>query len=305
MTANWLSLFWEANADDLLRTRPTPTALRVLHDLSEFKAQQVYTLTNFMASQGAAPSTPKLRSHLVIGDSHAKPDQSLLRYQWLGRMCAELRPDVIINIGDWNDTESLSSYDKGKRAFEGRRYVKDIEAANNAISLFHDQLPHNYAPRLVAIEGNHEHRVSRAVNDASEFDGLISFADVQFAEHGWEVVPFLRPIEIDGIVYSHYFQGGNSDKPISGENAARNLITKKMVSCVAGHSHLLNYARTVGATGTTYHGLTAGCYFTHEESYAAQSNTSWWRGICVLENVVNGDYDLQLYRMDTIKKRWG
>jgi hypothetical protein len=224
-------------------------------------------------------------------------------------MAAELRPDVIVNIGDWSDTESLSSYDKGKRAFEGRRYIDDVKAANDAIALFHEQLAgaalDGYIPRLVAIEGNHEHRVSRATNDSSELYGLISFADVKFAEHGWEIVDFLRPIEIDGVVYSHYFQGGNSDKPISGENAARNLVTKKLTSCVAGHSHLLNYARVVGAMGTTYHGLTAGCYFTHEEKYAAQSNTNWWRGICMLENVVNGDYDLQLYRMDTIKARWG
>lgn len=257
-----------------------------------------------MASQGAAPSAPKTRSHMVIGDSHAKPDQSLARYVWLGRMAAELRPDVIVNIGDWGDMPSLSSYDKGKRAFEGRRYVKDIEAANNALDLFHDQLPVGYVPRLIAVIGNHEARILKAVNDSAEFEGLIGLGDIRFAEHGWETVDFLQPITVDGITYCHYFTSGNSPMPISGENAARNLINKKLTSCVVGHSHLLSYARAVGADAKVYHGLVAGAYTEERESYAGQSNDSWWKGVAMLANVHEGDYDLQVYRMDTIKKRW-
>ena len=34
------------------------------------------------------------------------------------------------------DMESLSSYDKGQKSFEGRRYWKDIEAGNEALDAF-------------------------------------------------------------------------------------------------------------------------------------------------------------------------
>ena len=43
------------------------------------------------------------RTHLVIGDSHAKPGINNDRYTWAGRLAVDLKPDVIIDIGDWAD----------------------------------------------------------------------------------------------------------------------------------------------------------------------------------------------------------
>ena len=50
-------------------------------------------------------------------------------------MC-EKQPEKIICIGDFADMSSLSSYDRGTKSFEGRRYVKDIEAAKEAMGRF-------------------------------------------------------------------------------------------------------------------------------------------------------------------------
>ncbi len=69
-----------------------------------------------------------MKTHLVIPDSHAKPDVPNDRFELLGEFILDLKPDVIVNIGDGADMESLCSYDKGKKSFEGRRYKKDIEA---------------------------------------------------------------------------------------------------------------------------------------------------------------------------------
>ena len=70
------------------------------------------------------------KTHLVIGDAHAKPGVSNDRFEWLGKLVIRVRPDVVINMGDWADMASLCLYDKGKRSYEGRRYLEDIEAAN-------------------------------------------------------------------------------------------------------------------------------------------------------------------------------
>ncbi len=40
---------------------------------------------------------------------------------------------MVINGGDFADMPSLSSYDIGKKTFEGRRYKADIEAAHSAM----------------------------------------------------------------------------------------------------------------------------------------------------------------------------
>src|ERR1043165_5259660 len=94
---------------------------------------------------------------LVVGDAHAKPGVSNRRFDWLGKYIVETRPKVVVDMGDWSDMESLSSYDKGKKSFEGRRYKKDIAAGAEARQRVADHLRRvrqRYAPRLVALGGN-------------------------------------------------------------------------------------------------------------------------------------------------------
>jgi hypothetical protein len=66
--------------------------------------------------------------HLIIPDTQVKPNTPIDHLNWAGQYAVKMRPDVIVMIGDHWDMESLSSYDKGKKSFEGRRYTKDIEA---------------------------------------------------------------------------------------------------------------------------------------------------------------------------------
>ena len=173
--------------------------------------------------------------------------------------------------------ESLSSYDKGRRSSENKRYSKDISAVNESLRLYQRQLPKDWAPKHDITMGNHEYRIIRFGEDTPQMD-ICGYEDMEFAKWGWEVHPFLQPVTIDGISYSHYWQNQNSRFPIGGVNAARNLLLK---------------------------GLVCGSYFEHRESYAHQSNDGWWSGICVLRNVRDGDYDLDLWSMDRIKKTFG
>ena len=62
------------------------------------------------------------KTHLVIPDSHAHPDYSNERYDWLAELILDIKPDVVIDIGDWFDMPSLCSYDRGTKGFEGRRF---------------------------------------------------------------------------------------------------------------------------------------------------------------------------------------
>ena len=60
-----------------------------------------------------------MTKHLVIPDTQVKPEHSVKHLRWAGKYAAEKKPDVIIHIGDHWDMPSLSSYDVGKRSFEG------------------------------------------------------------------------------------------------------------------------------------------------------------------------------------------
>lgn len=63
----------------------------------------------------------KSKRILVIGDTQIKPDVDLSYMTAVGRYIADKQPDVVVHIGDSIDFPSLSSYDKGKKSFEGRR----------------------------------------------------------------------------------------------------------------------------------------------------------------------------------------
>lgn len=74
-----------------------------------------------------------MTKHLLIPDVQAKEGVPLEHLDWIGQYILDKKPDVIVQIGDFADMPSLSSYDKGKKSFEGRRYKKDIAAAREAM----------------------------------------------------------------------------------------------------------------------------------------------------------------------------
>lgn len=244
------------------------------------------------------------RTHLIIGDAHAHPDHDLDRFVWLGRMVADIQPDIVVSIGDWADMPSLCTYDRGRKGFEGRRYIKDIEAANEALNLYHRELG-PYKCDHVWTVGNHENRIDRATEADAVLDGLITLDDLDFRRRGWEVVPFGIPISIDGVAYGHYHTKGPMARPISGQNHARNMLNKLHYSTVAGHSHFIDMAFDTNVMGERLQSLVVGSYFGHREGYAGRNNWEWWRGIVVLRDVIDGRFDIETWEYDRIRRTWG
>ena len=153
--------------------------------------------------------TIRSRTHLIIPDCQVHEGVPTEHLDWVGKYIAAKRPDVIVCIGDFADMPSLCSYDKGKKSFEGRRYVNDIEAARAAMDRLtsHWRDIPDYKPRMVLTLGNHEDRITRAVEDAAVLEGAIGLHDLAYESFGWEVHPYLEIVTIDGIEYSHYFAG--------------------------------------------------------------------------------------------------
>ena len=77
---------------------------------------------------------------LVIPDVQCTKDTPRDHLKWMGKYIANKQPDVIVCIGDFADMESLSMYDVGKKAFEGRTYQQDIAAADRNMRVLLDPL---------------------------------------------------------------------------------------------------------------------------------------------------------------------
>ena len=82
---------------------------------------------------------------------------------------------------------------------------------------------------------------------------------------GWEVVPFLDPIEISGVVYSHYFKAPGRKNPVAGVVPARAVLMKYPGSFtrIFGHTHQLGYFEeadgTPGQPGKKITSINCGC----------------------------------------------
>ncbi len=123
----------------------------------------------------AAPN-PKGSKHLFVPDTQIKLGVPLEHLTAAGNYAAEKKPDVIVLAGDWWDFPSLSSYDRGKMAFEGRRYRLDVEAGKAGMEKFLAPIrkAKNYNPRIVFTTGNHE-----AVLHRQPFDHLQHLLNVR------------------------------------------------------------------------------------------------------------------------------
>ena len=207
---------------------------------------------------------------------------------------------------------SLSSYDVGRKSFEGRRYSKDIQAAKDAMeALLGPLYDHNerqrkngkkqYKPRMVLTMGNHENRINRAVDSDPKLDGVLSTEDLKYREFGWEVHDFLDVVIIDGIAYSHYFVTGVAGRPASSAAAQ---FRKTNMSCIAGHQQGLQIHTGNRADGALLTSIIAGSCYEHDEDYLGPQGNKHWRGLLVLHEVNAGQFDLMPVSLKYIKEKY-
>ncbi len=242
----------------------------------------------------------KLRSHLLIADAQVKEGVPLNHIDALRNFIVERQPEVIVNIGDWYDMPSLSSYNS-KAAAENKRILQDVAAGNMAMARLERKWPKTYKPKKVFTIGNHEQRIVRPAVDNPSLKGVLGYH--LFNLSGWEVYDYLQPVSIDGVTYCHYFYNPMTGKPIGGN--AGNMLSKIGFSFTQGHRQELSYANKDLANGKRMHGLVAGAFHMHDEEYKGYQASTHWRGVCLLHEVDQGNYDLEVISLDRLLKEYG
>ena len=208
-----------------------------------------------------------MRKHIFIPDNQVKPGSPTDHLGWIGRYIVQEQPDVIVQIGDFADMESLSSYDKGKLAGEGARVTDDIEACITAWDVLNAPIEEynakkrrhkekQYKPEKHITLGNHEYRINRHVEANPELYGFLSTDNLELDRFGWEVHDFLDVVEIDGVHYSHYFVNLMSGKPLGGMLSTR--IKNIGFSFSMGHQQTLDTTTRYLADGSRQRGVVCG-----------------------------------------------
>lgn len=247
---------------------------------------------------------------IVIPDTHAHPEFHNDRAVWLGKYLKDRRPDEVIHIGDGPDLPSLSDHDKGKARFSGRNYKADIDSYLD----FEEKQWHylkkskKRLPKRVYLRGNHDYRITRALDAQPELEGTISLDDLNQEYFYDEVIDYDAGTpgiyRSDGISYAHYFVSGVMGRPLGGEHPAYSLLTKKFGSCTAGHIHTYDHCVRLGPNDKKIMGLVCGVYQDYRSPWAGVVNDIWHSGIVEKNNVEDGQYDLTWVSIDALKKEY-
>lgn len=237
---------------------------------------------------------------LVIPDLQIKPGVPLDHLDWISRYIEAKRPDHVVCIGDAADLPSLSSYDFGKKTFEGRRLKKDLESVHGGmarLTAFRSKCP-GYHPTMDLTLGNHCDRITRAIENDPKLEGIISLDDLKFEEFGWTVHPFLKVIEIEGIKFAHYFTSGPMGRPVS--SAA--VLLRMWGSAVMGHVQSVDLA--VHPKSGEIAMFVGTCYL-QDEHYLGYQGNSCRRQIVMLNEAREGIYDPMFISLRYLRNRYG
>jgi len=267
--------------------------------------------TSLRRALGRIPKK-KHKEILIIPDSHATHGHNNDRFTWAGEFALERKPDYIVDIGDSADMTSLCSYDAGTVVAEGRRYADDIEAYKDAQDRFFKPIDlHNirnpndqYNPKLIKCTGNHEQRIIRAANEDPRLHGHLQMSDLEEVSFGWDVSPFLQPVEVEGIVFQHYITSGVMGRPVGGEHHAATLVKKGFRSVVVGHSHMRDFWETTDIIGNKLFGLVCGVYVDQPHHYTTEQRR-WWSGLVYLHDVKNGSAEPEFLHIDYLRRKYG
>lgn len=255
------------------------------------------------------------KTAVVWSCSHSDPDVSNERFDWLGNLIYDIRPDLVVDLGDGADMRSLNSFDtRYPQKIVNQSYERDINHYNDS----QERLRHKFKylkkkrPFWVGHEGNHEFRIKRAVEIDPRLEGDrygVSFKHLQ-TDHWFDEYyeyqdggPSLSNYE--GIYFSHFISAGNMGTAMSGVNHASSMVNKFSSSITVGHSHKFDYKYKGNSVPRPTHGLVVGCFKGKRESWAGQANNEWRHGVAIKRNIRDGDYNLTWVSMEALEEEYG
>jgi hypothetical protein len=258
-----------------------------------------------------------MKKILFIPDTQVQPNHDTSHLQALGNYVVEHQPDIIVHAGDHWDMASLSSYDKGKLAAEGARYQDDIDAGIEALERFDGPInvynnqrsgwkKRKYLPEKHFLCGNHEERIERHVQTYPYLKGKLSYGDFKLRSSSWKFHPFLFPVHIHGIYFSHYWTNPDSVTGMPFGCSTDTQLTKLGFSFVQGHRQgLYTASPRFLPNGKVIRGLIAGSFYQADFHYRGNQGVNHWRGAIQLNEVDGtGWFSPIELSIEYLLKRW-
>lgn len=187
----------------------------------------------------------RLEPLLIVPDSHI-PYESKKAFDLMLKVARDFRPHHLVVLGDFGDFYAVSQH--SKNPLRARQLPEEIMACNRRL----DQLDGLGATNKLFIEGNHEDRLRRYLQDkAPELFGIVAVDKLfQLKTRNWKYVPYKKYAKIGKLYLTH-------DVGVSGRNSTFKALDTVQHSVAVGHAHRLQYIVEGNAVGE----FKLGCQF--------------------------------------------
>src|SRR3990167_11190148 len=197
------------------------------------------------------------------------------------------------------DFDCISSFNREKpRQKEGKRLRTDYDIGNKILDR-HQQIVRskNRKARFILLEGNHEERIQRYIDENPQIEGYIE-------------PEYALKLDERGIDYIKCYSGKDNGNTLKIGNAvfhhglyANDHHAKKHVSIFGtnifyGHVHDVQcYSMITKGNGKTIVGQSLGCLCEYAQSYIKGKPSRWQQAFAVFEFFPNGFFTYHVVRI--------
>lgn len=181
----------------------------------------------------------RLRKVAFLPDCH-RPYHSVHAWHLFIRCMEWWKPDTLVVLGDLADFYMLSRFSKDPKRVDFEAEVEDV---NGAL----DQLDRLGASQKIFLEGNHEYRLVRYLQDkAPQLFGAVTVDKLfKLSERGYVVVPYKESLQIGKLWLTH-------DVGVAGRYSVFRAADTFQHPVALAHTHRVVYVVEGNATGEAF-----------------------------------------------------
>lgn len=210
---------------------------------------------------------------IVLPDLHV-PYEDARTLEAVYKYIQDVKPSWVVQLGDFMDFDCISSHNTGKlRIIEGKRIDKDYKHGNTLLDNLRCAAR---SARNTILEGNHDERVQRYIDQHPETEGMLEVPlGLDLASRDIEWVPFWsNKRAIKRIGHAAFIHG-----LYCNDHHAKRHVQDFGESIFYGHTHDFQcYSKVMQGDNKTYVGQSLGCLCKYEQQYLQGRPTKWQQG---------------------------
>jgi len=179
--------------------------------------------------------------------------------------------DYYICLGDVLDMDFISDYNKRKiKLREGKRFYKDYEIGYEILKRHRNIVGDDC--KMYLIEGNHEDRVNRYIEQYPQFEEMIEVPkNLRLDELNIEWIPFESEGEILEIGNAVFIHGKYTNK-----YHAKKHVNRYGKNVYYGHTHNVQlFSKVKHGADKTLEGHSLGCLCEYDQQYKEGDPDNW------------------------------